>query len=277
VGIEQHGDAYLEPLKVIRGKRDAKFEAMRGPQAPTQGAQVSEQLERLRDWVYGRHNKEDADGGQAAGVAREKDVMWFLGHVRDVCRMMLALAYQNASDELLARVTDQAGESVIRSREDLAGGFDTRLVFDPADLDFENLSKRLQVVRDLIMSMDQGKTINGAVVAQAAFRCVFPYMAEDAVRDVRHADGDELKDEANNYVLLRAGVMPTLDTDGNWNYALRREWYDRLAEANPNVFADMEPGKMAMLQQWLAGLEQQATQYGANVEIGKTGMSGEKG
>jgi len=278
VGIEQHGAMYLEPLKVIRGKRDAKFEAMRGPQAPTQGQQVERQLERLRDWTHGRPNAEDADGGQAAAVSREADVVWFLGHVREVCRMMLALARQNASDELLARVTDAAGDAQIRSREDIEGEYDVRLVFDPADFDLENTSKRLQVVRDMIMTMDQGKSINGAVVAQAAFRSVFPYMAEDAVRDLRQAESDELKDETKNYSLLRAGVMPTLDTEGNWNYQLRRQWYDQLAQQNPNVFADMGEDKRAMLTEWLKGLEQQATQFGANVEIGKTGMeeAGEK-
>jgi hypothetical protein len=274
VGIEQHGDAYLEPLKVIRGKRDAKFEAMRGPQAPTQGTQVERQLERLRDWTHGRVNAEDADGGLGAATKREAAVVWFLVHVRDICRMMLAIARQYASEELLARVTDAAGDAQIRSREDIAGEFDVRLVFDPADLDLENTSKRLTVVRDMIMTMDQGKTINTAVVAQAAFRSVFPYMAEDAVRDVRQADGDELKDEANNYAMLRAGVMPTLDTDGNWNYQLRRQWYDQLGQQNPNVFADMGEDKKAMLGQWLKGLEQQATQYGANVEVGRTGIAG---
>jgi hypothetical protein len=43
-GIEQHGTMYLDPLKIIKGKRDSRFEAMQGPQMPTQGAIVAKQL-----------------------------------------------------------------------------------------------------------------------------------------------------------------------------------------------------------------------------------------
>jgi hypothetical protein len=275
-GIEQHGDVYLSPLKVIKGKRDARFEPMQAPQYPTQAAVVSGQLERLRDWKHGRVNREDADGGQGAAVAREAEVVWFLQHVREVCKMLLALAWQYASAGLLAQVTDASGESLIKDREDVAGEFDVRLVFDPGDLDLEITTKRLTVAKELIMSMDNGETINRPALVQAAFRSVFPYLADDVVRDVRVGADDELKDEAKNYSLLRAGVMPQLDTEGNWNYQLRRQWYDQLAQQNPTVFADMGPDKQAMLQEWLKGLEQQATQYGENVEVGRTGMQERK-
>jgi hypothetical protein len=272
-GIEQHGTMYLDPLKIIKGKRDSRFEAMQGPQMPTQGAIVAKQLERLRDWKHGRPNAEDSDGGQGAAVTREEEVVWFLQHVRDVCRMMLALARQNASEELLVRVTDAAGDQMIRNRSDIEGEFDVRLIFDPADLDFENSKNRLELVKNTILSLDSGTAINRAVLVQTAFRSVFPYMPDEAIQDVGKGEGEELKDEARNYSMLRAGVMPTLDTDGNWNYQLRRQWYDQLSQQNPNVFSDMGEDKKAMLVEWLKGLEQQATQYGTNVQVGRTGMS----
>jgi hypothetical protein len=91
------------------------------------------------------------------------------------------------------------------------------------------------------------------------------------------AEADELRDEARNYALLRAGVMPDLDTEGNWNYGLRRQWYDALQERNPNVFTDMGEDKLLMMQEWWKGLEQQAVQFGANVQTGRTGMAGDGG
>jgi len=272
-GITKHGNMYLSPLKIIEGKRDSRFETMKGPQYPTQASIAEKQLERLRDWKHGRPNAEDADGGQAAAVTREEDVIWFLQHVRDVCRMMLALARQNASEELLARVTDAAGDQMIRDRSDIEGEFDVRLIFDPADLDFENTKGRMELVKNTILSLDSGMAINRSVLVQTAFRSVFPYLPDEVIQDVGMGEEKELKDEARNYSMLRAGVMPTLDTDGNWNYQLRRQWYDQLAQQNPNVFLDMGEDKKAMLMEWLKGLEQQATQFGENVQVGRTGMS----
>jgi hypothetical protein len=160
-----------------------------------------------------------------------------------------------------------------RNRSDIEGEFDVRLIFDPADLDFDNSKNRLELVKNTILSLDSGTAINRAVLVQTAFRSVFPYMPDEAIQDVGKGEGEELKDEARNYSMLRAGVMPTLDTDGNWNYQLRRQWYDQLSQQNPNVFSDMGEDKKAMLVEWLKGLEQQATQYGTNVQVGRTGMS----
>jgi hypothetical protein len=271
-GVESHGNIYVEPLKILKGKRDARFEAMSPPAAPPQAEMVIKRLEALRDWMMGRASEADQDNGQRASVAREARVVWFLSHVRDVMRMMLALARQYASDELLARVTDRAGDGVIREAGDIRGEFDVRLVFDPADLDFANLQQRLQTVRESVLAIDKAGTVDTTPLAQAAFRSVFPYMADDVLRDVKQAEGDELLEEARNLALIRSGVMPQLDTEGNWNYRLRRQWYDQMAQANPQVFADMGPDKQEILKQWLEGLEQQATQFGENVEIGRTGI-----
>lgn len=271
-GIESHGNVYIEPLKVLKGKRDSKFEAMRPPEAPPQVEMVIGRLEALRDWIAGRPNKADADNGQRAQVAKEFRVVWFLYTVRDVMRMMLALARQYGSDELLAQVTDQAGDSLAAERDDIKTERNVRMVFDPADLDFATLTKRLEAVKNMIMPADKGGTLDTTPYIQAAFRSIFPYMADDVLRDVKQAESDELLDEARNLVLIRAGVMPQMDTDGNWNYQLRRAWYDQMAEANPQIFADMGTEKQAILQQWLEGLEQQATQFGENVEIGRTGI-----
>jgi len=270
-GVDGSSDGYFWPLKVIKGKRDMRLEPMKGPQPTTQGELVVKRLERMRDWIHGRASAEDADGGQWAAVNREEEVVWFLGHVREVCGLMLQLAVENASDELLARITDATGAG-IGTREEIQGEYDVRLVFDPSDLDFERMKDRLAMVRDSLMAMDRSQRIDAGVFVGAAFRSVFPYMADDVLREQERSEEDELREEAKNYALLRAGVLPTLDVEGNWNYQLRRQWYDELAQANPTVFDDMGPDKRELLQRWLQGLEQQATQFGANVQVGRTGM-----
>jgi hypothetical protein len=100
-------------------------------------------------------------------------------------------------------------------------------------------------------------------------------MADDVLRPVDQAESDELLDEARNLTLIRAGVMPQLNTEGTWNYQLRFDWYTNQMTENPAIFDDMGPDKRQLLMKWLGGLQQQATQFGKNVEIGRTGIAEE--
>ena len=270
-GMENHGDVYLEPLKILKGKRDARFEPMRGPQQMPQGRETELALERERDWLFGRARADDGDPSRAQ-TRREFEVLWFLSHVRDCLEKMLCLCREKASDELLASVLDSAGDPAVRDRADIAGMFSLRLVFDPADLDVENVSKRLKAGGEAL-AFDASGTIDRTLFAQSVFHSIYPYAPQGIVRDGGDRAG-ELEDEARNLALIRAGVMPEMDAKGNWDYAARRAFYDDLARGNPQVFADMGDDKKELLGQWLQALDQQAEQFGANVQIGRTGARG---
>lgn len=269
--MENHGDQYLEPLKLVKGKRDARFEPMRGPQQMTQGRETEAALAAERDWLFGRAAPNDPDPSRAQ-TRREFEVLWFLSHVRDCLEKMLCLCREKASDEVLAAVLDSAGEPAIRDRADIAGMFSLRLVFDPADLDVENVSKRLKAGGEAL-AFDAAGTIDRTLFAQSVFHSIYPYAPQGIVRDEGN-QADELKDEARNLALIRSGVMPEMDVKGNWDYAARRAFYDRLAQRNPAVFADMGDDKKQLLGQWLEALAHQAEQFGENVGIGRTGARG---
>jgi hypothetical protein len=60
--------------------------------------------------------------------------------------------------------------------------------------------------------------------------------------------------------------------NGTWNYALRLQFYTDLLQNNPEAMDDMSDAQLGMLQTWMEALEFQAEQYGANKEIGKSGV-----
>lgn len=271
-GLANHGNQYLEPMRLIQGKRDARFEPVQAPQYPAHVAIHLKRIEDERDWFFGRKIGNDPNP-QNAAASNEFDVVNFFSGVKEVVRMIMALCQQHASPELLARITDKAGNPVAMSREEIQGEFDVRLVFDPQDLDFENVVKRATATQNVLLSIDKDGTIDRTPFVQGIFRSLYPYMADDVLRPVNQAEGDELKDEGRNLSLIRAGVLPQLDTDGNWNYQLRFDWYTQKMQENPAIFDDMGPDKRALLVKWLDGLKQQAVQFGENVQIGKTGMS----
>ena len=274
-GLQNHGNQYLEPMRLIQGKRDARFEPVQAPPYPVHVREHLERIEAERDWYFGRARDGVVDP-QLAATAREALVVRFLAGVRDVIKMIVALCQQNADDELLARITDRIGQKVSRTSREIQGEFDVRLVFDPADMDFENVIKRATATRDVVLAIDTNGTVDRTPFAQGIFRSLYPYMADDVLRPVEQAEGDELKDEARNLTMIRAGVLPQLDTEGNWNYQLRFDWYTQKMQENPGIFDDMGQDKKQLLTEWLKGLQQQAEQFGRNKEIGRTGMEDEK-
>jgi hypothetical protein len=273
-GLQNHGNTYLEPMRLIQGKRDARFEPVQAPAYPVHVKEHLARIESERDWYFGRPVANDPDP-QRAATARELEIVAFLGMVRETVKILVALVQQHASDELLARITDRAGDAVSRSREEIQGEFDVRLVFDPRDLDFESVVSRATAVRDVVLAIDKAGTVDTTPLAQGIFRSIFPYMADDVLRPVDQAESDELLDEARNLTLIRAGVMPQLNTEGTWNYQLRFDWYTNQMTENPAIFDDMGPDKRQLLMKWLGGMQQQATQFGKNVEIGRTGIAEE--
>ena len=77
-----------------------------------------------------------------------------------------------------------------------------------------------------------------------------------------------------NFIKIKAGIMPEINTDGKWNYQARLDFYRSLQENNPGAFEDMSEASRELLGQWIKALEQQTTQFGANAQIGRTGVAG---
>lgn len=263
---------FVAPLKPITMGVNEDFGFMNPPQFPAAAERVYDKIRDEKDDYLG----EARDGSDPATVATRKklDADWWLVQVWDVLRMMLELAQDNASDELLAAVTDDAGEVRGLRREDIAGRFRVQLNFNVEDMDTEMVIKKMEALGKVILAMDANKTVDTAVPVAHGMRILFPTISEAAIRSGAAASQKETEDEAKNLSMIRAGAMPVMNTEGLWNYQARIDWYKGLTEQNPAVFADMAADKRAMLEQWLQALAQQAVQYGENRAIGRTGAEG---
>ena len=106
------------------------------------------------------------------------------------------------------------------------------------------------------------------------FTMLFPEMAGTALKSPAALMQDDVKDEEQNFVKIKAGIMPQMDTEGKWNYAARLEWHQRMQQENPDAIAEMSPASQDIYQRWIQALQQMDTQFGENAEIGKTGVRG---
>lgn len=268
-GRQKMGQLRIRPLEELQAKRDGDYKWLSPPQYPATVANMIKEIGLQINEYYGRTAENVAP--DLVAMHRMFKVMWFLTQLREVVKRLMQLCQAEMSDEMLARITNAKGEPMVRSREEIQGQFDLTLVFDPADLDPENLQKTASIVKDLLMAMDSEKTIQAAPVVSALFYRLAPELADAALRDVDAANQDESEDEVKAYQQVRAGIEPDLPDDGSVNYQLRLQLYQNMQQMNPQIFGDLSEDKMAILQSRMQRMQVLAQQYGENVDIGRQG------
>jgi hypothetical protein len=271
-GHSNKGSIDLGPLAhlPLRQGGDARF--MQPPAFPAAARQVSEDMRTDRNRYWGRAS-EEVDTTLSA-MQREADIAAFMDRVHDELQLILDLALTSMAQEEITRILDEAGVKLSTAPADLAGQYDVRIIFDPADLDVESVIKRCEALSGVMMAMDVDKTIDTSRFVEYGVRALFPQLAGDGLRPQQEGLQKELDDESKNYHKLRAGEMPAMNTEGAWNYEARVQYYNDLQTNNPDVFADLAMDKQVALKQWIEALQQQAQQYGENVAIGRTGAAG---
>lgn len=260
-------NAVLEPFGKIPIGTSDDVRFMTPPQFPATANDREKKIEEdLMDYL-GIANGENQVSERTKAFVRD-----VLMQFRDLFVMMVEVAQDNASDEVLAGVTDEGDVKGLR-REDVQGRFGIMLKLDPDNLDHEKLMKRLTTFSEII-GMDKRQEVDTAPVLRHALFALFPEVSKKSIKTAEELQGEDIRNEQENFVKIKSGIMPEMNTEGGWNYAARLQWWQQMQEENPDAFAEMSPRSQEMMQQWLAALEQQNTQYGENREIGRTGVKG---
>jgi len=268
-GRKSMGALYIEPLAELQAKRDGDYKWLQPPAYP---ATVVKMLDTKRRTVNEYFGRADPEGDpQLVQLHQQFKTLWWLVNMAEVYKQVIQLAQQYMSDEKLARVTNQAGEPMIRSRDEIQGMFDIQFSFDPRYMDVEFVEKLGKVMKDVLLAIDKDKTIQTAPVVSALMWWIMPDLAEESLRDVDTANLSEMEDEIKNYQKIRAGIEPPMVDDGSQNYPLRLQLYQRMEEANPQIYGDLSDDKVAILQARLQHLQAQTEQYGENAQIGRQG------
>ena len=265
----------ISPLKHITMGVNEDMSFMQPPQYPASTKLVKDTLDvKVKDYFGARHK--DADPTKVA-TTEQAEVSLFLSYSSEVIRRMIEVCQESASDEYLARVTDDGGAPARLRLADIEGQFLVSVTMDPSNMDPKRLAEKGQVISQLLPSIDKAGVIDTSPIAIELATNMFPGIGGKLVKKEAAAMQDELQDEAKNYNLIRSGVMPVMNTQGLWNYQARLDMYERMRAENEAVFNDMAPDKAMMLGKWLEAMEQQATQFGANREIGRSGVEGVRG
>jgi hypothetical protein len=263
------GRLLIEPLQELEVDREGSVKFLDPPQYPQTIVTMEQVSRRMADEYLGRRG-DGIDPGLVR-VHEDWEVQLHLTQVREVLKQVWALAQAYMPEEELERITDAQGERVARSWEEIRGQYDVELVYDARDMDPEYLQMVAGIVKDVLMPMDQRKTLDASAIVARLFARLLPDLADGAVRPVELAQRDEMEDELEAYLKIRGGDEPELPDDGSVDYETRKQFYELLQGANPEAFADMAPDKMERLQSRLQRMETLGQQFGANVQIGRQG------
>ena len=199
--------------------------------------------------------------------------VWILSQFRELYVKLVECAQDYASDETLMTVTTPDDLTGVR-HEDLDGDFQLTLEFNPANINHKDLIDRTKAVAELLAPMDAKNEMDRLPVLRAVMANLFPEIADASFRSPDQLTADDVKDEEQNFVKIKAGIAPAIDTEGKWNYQARLGFYQQLQQENPQAIAEMSEVSQQIFQRHVAALQQQAQQFGENAAIGRTGVAG---
>lgn len=273
IGRRTMGRLYIEPLAELQAKREGDYRWLAPPQYP---ASVVRILDQLRDMVNEYHGRENIAGNNQVRVqlARQFKVAWWLANLAEIYKQILQLCQIYMSDEELARVLDLDGNQVIQTREDIAGMFDVAIIYDPRDLDTEDLERRAAVIKNILVALDRDQVLELAPIVENYLWRLEPALAGRSIRSVDKARASELEDEIQNYLKILGGIEPEMVSDGTQNYNVRLELYQGMKQKNPAIYESLAPDRRAILEARVQHLAAMVEQYGANAVVGRQGTPG---
>ena len=84
------------------------------------------------------------------------------------------------------------------------------------NMNHKDLIDRVQALGQIIAPLDSKNEIDRGPVLRNAFAQLFPECLGESFRSSEELVGDDIRDEEQNFVKLKAGLMPQMDTEGKW-------------------------------------------------------------
>lgn len=258
----------LEPFATINMGQSDDVSWVQPPAYP---AAAKEQIKTLKDDLLAFLGLSNGDTDVSS--RQQNFVAWMMSQFEELYKRLVESVQDYASDEVLASVTGSGDVDGLK-HEDLDGDFQLALKFNPANMNHKDLIDRVNALAQIIAPLDAKNEIDRGPVLRSAFINLFPECQDASFKSTDELVQDDIEDEQKNFVKIKAGIMPAMDTEGKWNYQARLDWYNQLQQENPDAIAEMSVGSQQIFQKWIQALEQQATQHGKNAAIGRTGVDG---
>jgi hypothetical protein len=214
---------------------------------------------------------------QFAVMYSQHRVDGLLDVLRKVFTRALQLIDQYMDPAQIARITGQSPESLDANRQlrsEIQGKYDISLTFDVRDLDMEFLIKKVDTALK-IRQLDPTQRIDIGAIAVNAISSLDANWAQEAVRSEAQANAAEAQAAKADLIQMLNGVAVELQEDP-WSIdpqtrlqTVQQEMM--LRQQNPQAFPPVSQAAAALLQDYIANLEQMSVQQ-QNATTGRTGV-----
>ncbi len=261
-------NVFIEPLNIISMGINDDLTWLNPPPYP---AAAKEMIKELKDDLYAFLGI--SNGETDVSSRTQSFTSFMLAQFRELYVRLVEAAQDNASDEALLTVTSTNDLQGLR-REDLNGDFQLSIEFNPANMNHKDLIERTSALSQLLLPMDSQNEFDRSPIIRNVMANLFPEMAETSFKSAEQLTQNDIKDEQQNFIKIKAGIMPQMDTEGKWNYQARLDFYRQLEQTNPAAIQEMSPTSQEIFNNWIQALEMQERQFGENARIGRTGVEG---
>jgi len=145
-----------------------------------------------------------------------------------------------------------------------------RLRFNARAWDMEYMERLAKIMNQLLVPLDRTGRLNLGEFVAAAVMDLLPDHAELLKPSEEDAARDELADEERVYVRMRGGIRTEAPEGGGADYERRLGFYAQL-EQDPEVYADLAPDKLALIDERKKALAFQLQQL-QNAQTGRVGV-----
>lgn len=154
-------------------------------------------------------------------------------------------------------------------RHDFAA-FPVRLRYNARAWDMEYMERLSKIMNQLLVPLDRSGRLNLSEFVATAVMDLLPTHAELLKPSDEDAARDEIADEERVYVRMRGGIRTEVPEGGGADYERRLSFYAQL-EQDPDVYADLAPDKVALIDERKQALAFQLEQL-RNAQIGRVGV-----
>lgn len=154
-------------------------------------------------------------------------------------------------------------------RHDFAA-FPVRLRYNARAWDMEYMERLSKIMNQLLVPLDRSGRLNLSEFVATAVMDLLPTHAELLKPSDEDAARDEIADEERVYVRMRGGIRTEVPEGGGADYERRLSFYAQL-EQDPDVYADLAPDKVALIDERKKALAFQLEQQ-RNAQIGRVGV-----
>lgn len=154
-------------------------------------------------------------------------------------------------------------------RHDFAA-FPVRLRYNARAWDMEYMERLSKIMNQLLVPLDRSGRLNLSEFVATAVMDLLPTHAELLKPSDEDAARDEIADEERVYVRMRGGIRTEVPEGGGADYERRLSFYAQL-EQDPDVYADLAPDKLALIEERKKALAFQLEQQ-RNAQIGRVGV-----